>query len=90
MAKEKLMAKKSKKDTGTTSIEKVSIEFTLKLDSREPAVKFFNVLGNEAKQEILKRTVYSAIMNSGALVMLNADNSWAELNLSPLKAETNG
>lgn len=82
------MAKKNKKDKSNTSVEKVNIEFTLTLNHDEPCVKFFNVLSDEAKQEILKGTVHTALLNSHALAIVNAGNTWAELNLSPLAEES--
>ena len=79
------MAKKNKKKN--ISVEKVSVEFTLKLDNDNPCVKYFNLLNDEARQKILVGTVYTALMNSEVLVAVNAGNSWAELNLSPLAEE---
>lgn len=78
------MAKKSKKKKNEFIIEKVSLEFILKLDTSNPLVEFFDTLPDEAKQEILKGTIYSSLINSKAMHLLNADNSWAELSLVPL------
>ena len=79
------MAKKSKKKKKNEFIiEKVSLEFILKLDTNNPLVEFFDTLPDEAKQEILKGTIYSSLINSKAMHLLNADNSWAELSLVPL------
>lgn len=80
------MAKKNKKKENVT-IEKVSIEFTLKLNNDNPCVQYFNVLNDEAKRKVLEGTVYTSLMNSNALHILNEGNSWAELNLSPLAEE---
>lgn len=74
--------KKKKKDNIT--LEKVSLEFIFKLNNDNPLVEFFNTLPDEAKQEVLKGTVYSSLINSKAMHLLNADNSWAELSLVPL------
>lgn len=78
------MAKKGKKKKNEFIIEKVSLEFILKLDTNNPLVEFFDTLPDEAKQEILKGTIYSSLINSKAMHLLNADNSWAELSLVPL------
>jgi hypothetical protein len=79
------MAKKDKKKkSDNITIEKVSLEFILKLNNDNPLVEFFNTLPDEAKQEILKGTIYSSLINSKAMHLLNADNSWAELSLVPL------
>ena len=81
------MAKRDKKKKENISIEKVNIEFTLKLDNDNPCVQFFNALNDEAKRKVLEGTVYTSLMNSNALVLVNEGNSWAELNLSPLAEE---
>ena len=79
------MAKKGKKKKKNEFIiEKVSLEFILKLDTNNPLVEFFDTLPDEAKQEILKGTIYSSLINSKVMHLLNADNSWAELSLVPL------
>lgn len=78
------MAKKDKKKKNEFIIEKVSLEFIIKLDTNNPLVEFFDTLPDEAKQEILKKTIYSSLINSKAMHLLNADNSWAELSLVPL------
>jgi hypothetical protein len=80
------MAKKNKKKENI-SIEKVTIEFTLKLDNDKDIVKYFNTLDADIKRAILKGTVYTSLLNSEALVIVNEGNSWAELNLSPLAEE---
>jgi len=78
------MVKKGKKKKSEFIVEKISLEFILKLDTNNPLVEFFDTLPDEAKQEILKGTIYSSLINSKALHLLNADNSWAELSLVPL------
>jgi hypothetical protein len=80
------MAKKDKKKKrDNITIERVSIEFAIKLDNDHPHVQFFNTLPDEAKQEILKGTIHNSLINSKAMHLLNADNSWAELILMPLE-----
>lgn len=74
--------KKKKKDNITTEL--VSIEFILTLNNDNPLVEFFNTLPDEAKQDILKGTIHDSLINSKAMHLLNADNSWAELSLVPL------
>jgi hypothetical protein len=79
------MAKKDKKkESDNTTIERVSLEFILKLDNNNPLVEFFNTLPDEAKQDILKGTIHDSLINSKAMHLLNADNTWAELSLVPL------
>jgi hypothetical protein len=81
------MAKKNKKNNKNKSefiIEKVSLEFILKLDTSNPLVEFFNTLPDESRQEILKGTIHNSLINSKAMHLLNADSSWAELSLVPI------
>jgi hypothetical protein len=80
------MAKKDKKDKKDKSefiIEKVSLEFIIKLDTSNPLVEFFDTLPDEARQDILKGTIHDSLINSKAMHLLNANNTWAELSLVP-------